>query len=246
MTNELSTIPFNGADIRTAEYEGRRVAYMPDVAQTFGLRTNNIIRELDAWDYISAGQDGCSDLSTQINPTRPHMASPYWLTESGIWHLAYKVSPELRRKVNEEVLPELRKTGAYVSQPTSQSVSRKRRPRLYNEDGYPFASGVEYMLGHGAYSIPTPHGPILFNQENIPAHVFENAMLEAAEGESVARVTMTVQNQVSEQAQSALGQFKHEAESWIAGEVHRRTELALVKRDNQFTPSRKQGNPHTP
>lgn len=151
-------VPFNGADIRTVDHEGVRVAYMPDVAQSFGLRPDNIIRGLDPWDYVSAGQGNPSNLRGCIDAPNP---SPHWLTESGIWHLAYKLSAELRRKVNEEVLPALRKTGSYgpAKQPRAPRVGSAAyyahwiqqgcvefhdngRPKAFNPDAPLFAASL--------------------------------------------------------------------------------------------------------
>jgi prophage antirepressor-like protein len=102
---------FQGADIRVIEYEGRQVAYMPDVARVFGLRSDHVIPTLDPWDYVTFTPEFSGLMLTSGNMRGQH--SPYWLTESGINHLSYRLSPELRKAVNEEILPSLRRTGAY-------------------------------------------------------------------------------------------------------------------------------------
>lgn len=147
-------IPFNGGDIRTTEHEGSHLAYMPDVAKTFGLRPDNVIRSLDAWDYISAGQGNPSDLRGYIDSPNP---SPFWLTEAGIWHLAYRVSADLRKKINEEVLPALRRTGTYTAakpQVTSEAKERAKLTRRVRSirttvagDGPVDAEVQRYLLG---------------------------------------------------------------------------------------------------
>jgi hypothetical protein len=86
---------------------------MPDVASTFGLRPNNVIPTLDEWDYVT--------FTAEISAVKLGMRgrgkpSPYWLTESGVNHLAYGLSAELRRKINEEVIPAFR-AGAVLVYP---------------------------------------------------------------------------------------------------------------------------------
>lgn len=120
-------VPFNDGEIRVVEHEGRKVAYMPDVARTFGLRTNNVIPALDEWDYVNAGAEFSAHALSCGNFPVP---SPYWLTESGINHLAYKLSPELRRAVNERILPALRKTGVATVADANPASDLSRRDIL--------------------------------------------------------------------------------------------------------------------
>lgn len=116
-TTEL--VPFNGTSVRTIEHEHQTVVYMPDVALGLGLRPDNVIRGLDPWDFVQV-----RDFPSDLRGTSGGQPSPYWLTESGVWHLTYKQSPELRRKVNEELLPALRKTGRYST--TTQSLVERK------------------------------------------------------------------------------------------------------------------------
>ena len=139
--NELEVFKFQGADIRVIEHEGRQVAYMPDVAQVFGLRPNNVIPTLDPWDYVELAAENSA---AALGRTDVQRVSPYWLTESGINHLSYKLSPELRRAVNEEILPALRKTGTVTVRP-----SGRRRPEAVEEAQYKarLARELERKLG---------------------------------------------------------------------------------------------------
>ncbi len=52
-----TAVTFNGGEIRLTEHGGRQVAYMPDVARTFGLRSDNVVPTLDPWDYVSVAPE---------------------------------------------------------------------------------------------------------------------------------------------------------------------------------------------
>lgn len=208
-TNPGTTlVPFNGGEIRTIEYGRQTVAYMPDVAKTFGLRPNNVIPTLDSWDYVAlTAENSAVTLTSENGRPTPH-PSPYWLTESGVWHLTYKVSPELRRKVNEEVLPAMRKTGKYEAAPTPRTPRRKR----IAGPGTPFPEELTYLKDQGANRVKLPSG---FEIEFDP-----DRMIYATEKYQVARVALDESYVAINRQRTEVGLMEIESKERINKYIH--------------------------
>lgn len=117
MNTEVQTFNFNAATLRTlADENGDPWFVAKDVCDILEIRTNNLRAILDT--------DEISELSNDysIDIARNGGKSPLIISEAGLYSLALKSrkpeAKEFKRWITHEVLPTIRKHGAYMTQQT--------------------------------------------------------------------------------------------------------------------------------
>jgi len=109
---ELSLFSFNGHDVRCYLDENSETCFiLKDLADVFGQETQNIRRRLD---------EGAFRL-VKVSDANGHTQSMTAVTEAGMYdvviHSDKGIAKPFKRWVTHEVLPSIRKTGAYQTRP---------------------------------------------------------------------------------------------------------------------------------
>nr|UVX89512.1 MAG: antirepressor protein KilAC domain [Bacteriophage sp.] len=117
MNTEIQTFNFNSATLRTmADTAGDPWFIAKDVCDILGIRTNNLRAILDEDEVTELTNDYSIDIAQNGGK------SPLIISESGLYSLALKSrkpeAKEFKRWVTHEVLPTIRKHGAYMTQQT--------------------------------------------------------------------------------------------------------------------------------
>lgn len=117
MTNEIQAFNFNGATMRTmTDKNGAPWFIAKDVCDILEIRTNNLRTILEPDEITELSNDYSIDIAQNGGK------APLIISESGLYSLALKSrKPEARgfkRWVTHEVLPSIRKYGAYMTQQT--------------------------------------------------------------------------------------------------------------------------------
>lgn len=111
---DLQLFDFNGDQVRTVLIEGEPYFVGKDVADILGYsETNAMTKRLDEEDFISAKLSGMNMKSTIIN-------------ESGLYAAIIgsklPAAKEFKRWVTKEVLPSIRKNGAYLTAEKAEEI----------------------------------------------------------------------------------------------------------------------------
>lgn len=117
MNTEIQTFNFNDASLRTLIDENSEPWFIAkDVCDILGIRTNTIRTILEPDEISELSNDNSIDIAQNGGKT------PLIISESGLYSLALKSrKPEARgfkHWVTHEVLPSIRKHGAYMTQQT--------------------------------------------------------------------------------------------------------------------------------
>lgn len=112
--NEIQVFNFKGNDIRTVKVEGETWWVLKDVCDVLGLSNPTVVSaRLDADEVTKFDLGGLSGESNIIN-------------ESGLYNVILRSDKpearEFKRWVTHEVLPTIRKTGAYMTPETIEKV----------------------------------------------------------------------------------------------------------------------------
>lgn len=112
--NELQNFNFNNLQVRTVLIENEPWFVAKDVADILEYdQTSNMIKRLDGEDFISSKLEGMNMMSKLIN-------------ESGLYEAIIgskkKDARKFKRWVTKEVLPTIRKHGAYMTDQKAQDV----------------------------------------------------------------------------------------------------------------------------
>ena len=115
--NELQNFNFSGQDVRIITINDEPWFVAKDVADVLGYdQTSNMLKRIDDEDFISSKLEGMNMKSTLIN-------------ESGLYTaILGSKKPEakqFKRWVTSEVLPTIRKHGAYMTQPQVPTTQRE-------------------------------------------------------------------------------------------------------------------------
>lgn len=117
MNTEIQTFAFNNASLRTLTDENGDPWFVAkDVCDILEVRTNNLRTILDLDEISELSNDYSIDIAQNGGRT------PLIISESGLYSLALKSrkpeAKEFKRWVTHEVLPSIRKHGAYLTQHT--------------------------------------------------------------------------------------------------------------------------------
>ena len=117
MNNEIQTFAFNNAPLRTLTDEAGEPWFVAkDVCDILEIRTNNLRTILDLDEISELSNDYSIDIAQNGGK------SPLIISEAGLYGLVLKSrKPEakgFKRWVTHEVLPSIRKHGAYMTQQT--------------------------------------------------------------------------------------------------------------------------------
>ena len=115
--NQLQNFKFSGQDVRIITINDEPWFVAKDVADVLGYdQTSNMLKRIDDEDFISSKLEGMNMKSTLIN-------------ESGLYTaILGSKKPEakqFKRWVTSEVLPTIRKHGAYMTQPQVPTTQRE-------------------------------------------------------------------------------------------------------------------------
>lgn len=117
MNAEIQTFDFNTAPLRTLTDENGDPWFVAkDVCDILGIRTNNLRAILDTDEISELSNDYSIDIAQNGGK------SPLIISEAGLYGLTLKSrnpeTKEFKRWVTHEVLPSIRKHGAYMTQQT--------------------------------------------------------------------------------------------------------------------------------
>lgn len=117
MTNEIQTFNFNNATLRTLTDENGEPWFVAkDVCDILEIRTNSLRAILESDEISELSNDNSIDIAQNGGK------APLIISEAGLYGLALKSrkpeAHEFKRWVTHEVLPSIRKHGAYMTQQT--------------------------------------------------------------------------------------------------------------------------------
>lgn len=117
MNTEIQTFNFNAAELRTLTDENGDPWFVAkDVCNILEIRTNNLRAILDTDEISELSNDYSIDIAQNGGK------SPLIISESGLYGLVLKSrkpeAKEFKRWITHEVLPSIRKHGAYMTQQT--------------------------------------------------------------------------------------------------------------------------------
>lgn len=117
MNTEIQTFNFNDSTLRTLTDEAGDPWFVAkDVCDILGIRTNNLRTILDSDEISELSNDYSIDIAQNGGK------SPLIISEAGLYGLVLKSrkpeAKEFKRWVTHEVLPTIRKHGAYMTQQT--------------------------------------------------------------------------------------------------------------------------------
>ena len=125
MNNELQVFNYNGAEVRTTEHDGEIWFVAKDVCDILGLRNaRKAVKPLDD-----------DEKGVTKSYTLGGMQDITIISESGLYALVFRSNKpeakEFSRWVRHEVLPQIRKTGMYMTDSTLETM--KRDPQLFDQ-----------------------------------------------------------------------------------------------------------------
>jgi prophage antirepressor-like protein len=128
--NNIQVFAFNDAVVRTMSKEGETLFRASDIASALELGSaSQMIRHLDEEDARGVFKDH--------TPTPSGSQEVIWLDEPTMWLLVMRsnqtVAKAFRRWLSREVIPQIRKTGAYATGERSGRLSTEERESICYE-----------------------------------------------------------------------------------------------------------------
>ena len=123
MQNELQLFKFSGQQVRTLVIDDEPYFVGKDVAEILGYKNPRaaLSQHVDKEDRKALSYKACRDSCTTLWADKNDFSDKMVVNESGVYSLIFgselPTAKEFKRWVTKEVLPSIRKTGAYQARP---------------------------------------------------------------------------------------------------------------------------------
>lgn len=177
MTNELQTFTYNSAQVRTIEQNGEPWFVLKDVCGILGLGTPSRVAE-----RLDEDERGMSSIHTLGGAQEMTV-----INESGLYNVILRSDkPEakpFRKWVTAEVLPSIRKTGAYSakSKPSKALEIKEMNARVRLSNQFLKLSKVETLSPDYKNILAAKAAEVLTGEEIIPPPKSPQKMYTASE-----------------------------------------------------------------